>query len=331
MTMSIVENVTTNFEERAGLRRVANVIRNFALPILIVLVFVVASFTVTDFFKFETIRAILLATSITGIIAVGMTAITLSGNLFSLGVTATAVFSGVIYVWVGQATGSMYVAALVAIVAALVVGIIQGVIVGLGLNAVIVTLAAGSIIYGTIAILTKGEAVQAQSVDLSGFATFQIFGLPLPIIVFILFTALAWLLTEHTLIGRRVHLLGANKNTARNSGISPMGTTVWAFVAFSLAIGIAAVLQVSQTSQIQADNLSGLTMDVVAAVLIGGTAVTGGDGSPIRSAIGALFIATTTQVMVLAGVPEATRYFVLGAVVVALVVVLHILRKAGSR
>ena len=110
-----------------------------------------------------------------------------------------------------------------------------------------------------------------------------------------------------------------------------MGTTIWAFVAFSLGIGIAAVLQVSQTSQIQADNLSGLTMEVVAAVLIGGTAVTGGDGSPIRSAIGALFIATTTQVMVLAGVPEATRYFVLGVVVVALVVVLHILRKAGSR
>ena len=331
MTMSTVENVTTNFEERAGFRRVINIIRNFALPILIVLVFVVASFTVTDFFKFETIRAILLATSITGIIAVGMTAITLSGNLFSLGVTATTVFSGVIYVWVGQASGSMYVAALVAIVAALVVGVIQGFIVGLGLNTVIVTLAAGSIIYGAIAILTKGEVVQAEGVALEGFATFQVFGVPLPIIVFVLFTAVAWFLTEHTLIGRRIQLLGANKNTARNSGISVMGTTIWAFVAFSLAIGVAAVLQVSQMHQVQADNLPGLTMDVVAAVLIGGTAVTGGDGSPIRSAIGALFIATTTQVMVLADVPEATRYFVLGAVVVALVIVLHILRKAGSR
>jgi ribose/xylose/arabinose/galactoside ABC-type transport system permease subunit len=329
--MSTVENVTTNFEERAGFRRVINIIRNFALPILIVLVFVVASFTVTDFFKFETIRAILLATSITGIIAVGMTAITLSGNLFSLGVTATTVFSGVIYVWVGQASGSMYVAALVAIVAALVVGVIQGFIVGLGLNTVIVTLAAGSIIYGAIAILTKGEVVQAEGVALEGFATFQVFGVPLPIIVFVLFTAVAWFLTEHTLIGRRIQLLGANKNTARNSGISVMGTTIWAFVAFSLAIGVAAVLQVSQMHQVQADNLPGLTMDVVAAVLIGGTAVTGGDGSPIRSAIGALFIATTTQVMVLADVPEATRYFVLGAVVVALVIVLHILRKAGSR
>lgn len=325
------ERITIGFQKRAGVQKTTNTIRNWALPILILLVFLIASATVPQFFKFETIRAIMLATSITGIIAVGMTAITLSGNLFSLGVTASTVFSGVVYIWVGAATGSMYVAALVAILAAVVLGVVQGFIVGLGLNTVIVTLAAGSIIYGVTAILTKGEVVQAPNTSLEGFATFPVFGVPLPIVVFILFTALAWFLTEHTLIGRNVHLLGSNKNTARNSGISPMGTTIWAFIAFSLGIGIAAVLQASQMHQIQADNLPGLTMDVVAAVLVGGTAVTGGDGSPIKSAIGALFIATITQVMVLLSIPQGPRYFVLGLVVVALVVVLHLLRKAGTR
>lgn len=329
--MTTIEKVAVGFQNRAGTRKTTKNIRNWALPLLILLVFVVASAFVPEFFKFETIRAILLATSITGIIAVGMTAITLSGNLFSLGVTASTVFSGVIYIWVGHATGSMYIAAFVAILAAVVLGLIQGFIVGLGLNTVIVTLAAGSIIYGVTAILTKGEVVQAETASLEGFATFQLLGIPLPIYIFILFTALAWFLTEHTLIGRNVHLLGANRNTARNSGISTMGTTIWAFTAFSLGIGIAAVLQASQMHQIQADNLPGLTMDVVAAVLVGGTAVTGGDGSPVKSAIGALFIATITQVMVLVGVPQGQRYFVLGLVVVALVVVLHLLRKAGTR
>ncbi len=329
--MTTTEKISIRFQDLSSVRRRTDAVRNWALPILIVLVFVVASATVPEFFKFETIRSILLLTSITGIVAVGMTAVTLSGNLFSLGVTSSAVFSGVIYVWVGQATGSMYAAAAVAIVAAVVIGLVQGFIVGLGLNTVIVTLAFGSIIYGLIAILTKGEVVQAQGVNLEGFATFQIFGIPLPIYIFVVFTALAWFLTEHTLIGRNVHLLGSNKNTARNSGISPMGTTIWAFTAFSLSIGIAAVLQTSQMHQIQADNLPGLTMDVVAAVLVGGTAVTGGDGSPVKSAIGALFIATITQVMVLMSIPEGQRYFVLGVIVVALVVVLHLLRKAGTR
>jgi len=329
--MTITEKISLRLQDQSGLRRRTDTIRTWALPILIVLVFVLASAFVPEFFKFETIRSILLLTSITGIVAVGMTAITLSGNLFSLGVTASAVFSGVIYIWVGQGTGNMFIAAAVAIVAAVVIGLIQGFIVGLGLNTVIVTLAAGSIIYGLTAILTKGEVVQAQGVSLEGFGTFQIFGIPLPIYIFVIFTAVAWFLTEHTLIGRNVHLLGSNKNTARSSGISPMGTTIWAFTAFSLSIGIAAVLQASQMHQIQADNLPGLTMDVVAAVLVGGTAVTGGDGSPIKSAIGALFIATITQVMVLMSIPEGQRYFVLGVVVVALVVVLHLLRKAGTR
>jgi ribose transport system permease protein len=334
MTMTTntpTSTISTAFQERAGFRRTVNTIRTYALPILIVLVYIVASIFVPQFLTFETIRAILLATSITGIIAAGMTAITLSGNLFSLGVTASVVFSGVIYIWTASATGNIFVGAFAAIVAAIAIGLGQGFIVGLGLNPVVVTLAAGAIIYGATAIITGGEVVAAASNDLGRFATFAVAGIPLPVIVLILFTAAAWFLTERTRVGRNLHLLGANQSTARNSGISPMGTTVWAFLIFSIGIGVAAVLQVSQTLQVQADNFPELTMDVVAAVLVGGTAVTGGDGSPVKSVIGALFIATINQIMVLAGIPQGTRYFVLGVVVVVLVVTLHLLRKAGSR
>jgi ribose/xylose/arabinose/galactoside ABC-type transport system permease subunit len=321
----------TVFQERAGLRRTLDAIRTSALPILIVLVFVAASITVPQFFTFETIRAILLATSVTGIIAAGMTAITLSGNLFSLGVTASVVLSGVVYLWIGSLTGNIWVAAFAAILTAVIVGLAQGYIVGLGLNPVVVTLGAGAVIYGATAIVTGGEVVAAASNSLGVFATFAVFGVPLPVIVLIVFTAVAWYLTEHTVIGRNLHLLGSNKNTARNSGISPMGVTIWAFLAFSVGIGVAAVLQVSQTLQVQADNFGELTMNVVAAVLVGGTAVTGGDGSPVKSVIGALFIATITQIMVLIGIPQGVRYFVLGVVVVGLVILLHLLRKASSR
>lgn len=328
--MSITQTAPVRVDTRTvRTRAAADGVRAWALPILIVGVYVIASLLVPRFFTIETIRAILLATSITGILAAGMTALTLSGNLFSLGVTASTVFSGVVYLWVGGATGSIFVGAAAAIAAALALGLIQGYIVGLGLNPVVVTLAAGAIIYGATAILTRGEVVAATSNDLGVFATFSIWGVPLPVIVLIVFTAVAWFLTEHTLIGRNVHLLGANRHTARNSGISPMATTIWAFLAFSVGIGVAAVLQVAQTLQVQADNFPELTMNVVAAVLIGGTAVTGGDGSPVRSVIGALFIATITQIMVLIGIPQGTRYFVLGVVVVALVVTLHLLRKAS--
>lgn len=329
--MTAIPGAAIGFQERAGFRQTMNWIRNSALPILIALVYVGASISVPEFFTFETIRAILLATAITGIMAAGMTAITLSGNLFSLGVTPSVVFSGVLYLWTANATGNVVVAALAAIVAAVALGLLQGLIVGLGLNPVVVTLGAGAVVYGATAMLTGGEVVAAESRGTGRFATFAVVGIPFPVIVLVVFTAVAWFLTERTTIGRDVHLVGWNREAAKNSGITYMGTAIAAFAIFSVGIGVAAVLQVSQTLQVQADNFSDLTMNVVAAVLIGGTAVTGGDGSPVKSVIGALFIATTTQIMVLVGVEQGTRYFVLGVVVVVLVVTLHLLRRAGSR
>jgi ribose transport system permease protein len=330
-TTPTTTTTSTVFQERAGFRQAMNRVRNASLPLLIIAVYIIASIAVPQFLTFETIRAILLATSVTGIIAAGMTAITLSGNLFSLGVTASVVLSAVVYLTVGSSTGNIYLGALAAILTALVLGLGQGYIVGLGLNPVVVTLAAGAIIYGATAIVTGGEVVAARSNSLGVFATFAVLGIPLPVIVLIVFTAVAWFLTDYTRIGRNIRLLGSNKQTARNSGISPMGSTIWAFLAFSVGIGVAAVLQAAQTLQVQADNFPELTMNVVAAVLVGGTAVTGGDGSPVRSVIGALFIATITQIMVLVGIPQGTRYFALGVVVVALVIILHLLRKASSR
>ena len=226
--MTTIQGSAIGFQERAGFRRTMNQIRNSSLPILIALVFIVASISVPQFLTFETIRAILLATSITGIIAAGMTALTLSGNLFSLGVTSSVVLSGVIYLWTANATGSIVIGAFAAVFTALVVGLGQGFIVGLGLNPVVVTLGAGAIIYGSTAMLTGGEVVAADSRGTGQFATFAVAGIPFPVLVLIAFTAVAWFLTERTTIGRDVHLVGWNRDTAKNSGVSFMGTTIWA-------------------------------------------------------------------------------------------------------
>lgn len=330
--MSTTETMSVGYQNRAGTRKSVNFLRNWALPILVVLLFAISALFVPKFSELTTIRAIFLQTALIGICAVGMTALTLSGNLFSLGVTPTVILGAMVYVWVGEASKSMWVGAVATIAVVVVTGIIQGFVVSLSLNAVIVTLAFGSVIYGVTALVTKGALVEpSEKIDLAGFATFAIFGIPLPIIVFVVFTAIAWFLTQHTLIGRNIFLLGANKSAAETSGISPRATTVWAFILMSFGFGIAAVLASAQIHSVQADQLPALTLDTVAAVLVGGCAVSGGDGSPIKSAIGALFIATVAQIMVLLSVPDGLKQLVLGIVVVALVVILHVLRKAGTR
>ncbi len=311
--------------------KAVHAITTWALPAMLLLVCVVAAIAVPGFASFANIRAILINTAVVGIIAVAMTAITISGNFFSLGVAQTTVLAGILFLTFSGLSGSVLVGLVVAVVASVVLGVIQGLIVGSGLNPVITTLAVGAIVYGIVSITTAGQVVTAGSVDVTWLATWSLFGLPLPVYIFVVFTAVAWFLTEHTLIGRNVHLLGSNKATAQNSGISVRGTTIWAFVAFTLGVGLAGALNAAQLRQMQANDLATLTMDVIAAVLVGGTAVSGGEGSPLRSALGALLIVLLGNIMVLFGLETGWRVFLLGLVVVLLVTVLHVLRKAGSR
>lgn len=260
-----------------------------------------------------------------------MTAITLTGNLFSLGVGSTVVLSGIVFLAVAKATGSVLLAVLVALAASLLLGLAQALIVGAGLNPVITTLAFGAIVYGCVAVGTGGEVVTAGSVPVTWLATTSVLGLPLPVVIFIVLTALVSFLSGRTVVGRRLRLLGENRATAVTSGISAMTGTVVAFASLSVGAAVAGVLSAAQLRQMQANDLPNLTLDVIAAVLVGGAAINGGEASAVRTALGALLIVILGNVMLLQGLSPGERLFGVGAVVVVLVVLLHLLRKAGSR
>jgi ribose transport system permease protein len=309
----------------------ARLVSAYAMPILIVGVLVVASVTTRGFAEAANFRAILISTAITGIAAVGMTAITLTGNLFSLGVGPTVILSGIVFLAVAGSTGSVLVALAVTLATSLLLGFVQAVIVGAGLNPVITTLAFGAIVYGCVAVGTGGEVVTAGSVQITWLATTSVLGLPLPVVVFIVLTVLVSLLSERTVTGRRMRLLGENRAAATTSGISVMTATVVAFASLSVGAALAGVLSAAQLRQMQANDLPNLTMDIIAAVLVGGAAINGGEASAVRSALGALLIVVLGNVMLLQGLSPGERLFGVGVVVVVLVVLLHVLRKAGAR
>lgn len=309
----------------------ARAVADYAMPLMIVGVLVVASVTTRGFAETANFRAILINTAITGIAAVGMTAITLTGNLFSLGVGSTVVLSGVVFLAVAGSTGSVLLALGVTLATSLVLGLVQAVIVGSGLNPVITTLAFGAIIYGCIAVGTGGEVVTAGSVQITWLATADVLGLPLPVIVFIALTIVVSLLSDRTVTGRRMRLLGENRAAAMTSGISVMTGTAVAFASMSVGAALAGVLSAAQLRQMQANDLPNLTMDIIAAVLVGGAAINGGEASAVRSALGALLIVILGNVMLLQGLTPGARLFGVGVVVVVLVVLLHVLRKAGAR
>jgi ribose/xylose/arabinose/galactoside ABC-type transport system permease subunit len=323
MTSTAPETRTTPVQVIPPKRSTLHFISTWALPILLLVIVILAALTTPRFLSFDNIRAILINTSIVGIVAVGMTPVTLSGNFFSLGATQSTVLAAVLFLSVGNVTGSVLLGALAAAVVLCLVAA--------GLNPIITTLAVGTVIFGLVTLFTGGQVIVPEGINISWLALSNFLGLPLPVYIFVVYLLINWLIMEYTVVGRRILLMGANRRTALNSGISVRRTTTWAYLFMSIGIAIAGILSAAQLRQIQSNDLSTLTMDVIAAVLVGGSAIAGGEGSPLRSALGALLIVVLSNVMLLLGLPTGVRLLGVGLLVVIVVSVLHVLRKVTAR
>ncbi|HSI79139.1 MAG TPA: ABC transporter permease [Solirubrobacterales bacterium] len=301
-----------------------------ALVVGAVVVAVAVAVAITpNFLSVDNVRAILRNAAIVGIVAVAMTPITLSGNFISLGTQQSAMAAMVLFialVGTGWAPAAAIAVVLVALVA---VGVIQGLVVAAGLNPVITTLAAGAIIFGVVADATDGQIVRVGEHAVS-WGNSTIAGVPLEVLVFLLFTIAVGTFMTKSVSGREMILAGANRETAEVSGISFRRVTIGAFVIFSIGLAIAGVLTGAGFGEATIQSLSTLTIDSLAAILVGGTAITGGYGSPWRSAGGAVLIAVISNVMVLNDFSTGGRLAVQGAVVVVVVILLELLRRRGE-
>jgi ribose transport system permease protein len=301
----------------------------FPMAIIAVVVLVVIGLAVAvtpNFLSVDNVRAILRNASIVGIVAVAMTPITISGNFVSLGAQQSAMAASVGFVAL-VGSGLSPALAIVLMVAALVlVGVLQGLVVAAGLNPVITTLAVGAIIFGVVADATNGGIVGVKDHPIS-WGDSTVAGIPLEVLVFAVFAAAVWVFMDKTVTGRETMLAGANKDTADVSGIAFRRVTVVAFVIFSIGLAIAGVLNGAGFGQATINSFGTLSIDVIAAILVGGTAIQGGYGSPLRSAAGAVLIAVISNIMVLNDFSTGGRLSVQGAVVVAVVILLEFLRR----
>lgn len=286
---------------------------------------VVAAIT-PDFLTAANFEAILRNTAIVGIVAVAMTPITLSGNFVSLGISQSAMAAMIGFVFLIREGWSQPLAMLVVVVGLVVIGVAQGAIVSAGLNPVLTTLAAGAIIFGIAAELTDGRLISMGG-NRVAWGDDEVLGIPLEVLVFAIVTAVVTLLVSKTVIGRQTTLTGANPEAASISGISFRAVTIVAFAIFSVGLAIAGILNAAGFGQGEINSLSSLTIDSIAALLVGGVAIAGGEGSPLRSAGGALLIAVISNIMILNDFSTGGRLAVQGGVVVVVVILLELLRR----
>lgn len=328
--MSVVTDPTTAARPAAVpvRQRLGQAAARYALPLLLLVLLLGASVTTSGFLTFDNLRAVLITTAITGIAAVGMTTVTLSGNLFSLGTGQSAMLASTVFATLAIA-GSPLGGAVLALLLLVTLGLAQSVVIAAGLNPVVTTLAFGTVIFGAVSGITGGAVLSVPS-GLGWIAGADLLRIPLPVWVFLVFTVAVQLLVDRTGPGRRMVLVGANRRSAVMSGVSVRSATAWAFGVLSVALTVAGVVSASQLGQVTPNNLSTLTLDAVAAVLVGGAAVAGGRGSAAGSALGALIIVVLSNVMLLQGFSTGARVLGAGVLVVLVVATLHLLRR-GER
>lgn len=313
--------------EEAGSR--AHLVMPVVVGAAALLLALVGAVTTPAFVTGENVLNILRAAALVGIVALGMTFVTMSGNYFSLSVQQTAAFSAIGFAAAMSWGWPLPVAVLAVLALAALIGVLQGGIIAAGMNPIITTLGAGAALFGLAATLTDNRTVRVGSTAAEFLGRGQILGIPTQSWAFVLLTIVAALVLARTRFGRTVILVGANAPAATATGLNRAFVALTVFTVSSLGAGIAGVFLAAQIGQGIVNQFETLNIDAIAAVLVGGTAVSGGDGSVLRTAAGTLFIAILTNLMLLRGYPFGLRILLQGVAVIIGVVAYALLRSRG--
>ena len=296
--------------------------RRIVIGIRIVTIAAIAVFALTTpgFTSPISINALLNAISFIGCVAVGMTFITLTGNIMSLCLGATLSASALIFL------ASLSAGILPAFVLALAFGIIvtaaQGLLVGyFRANPILVSIAGLSLLIGGADLATGGQRIYPGGEGLQVFKG-RIAGIPVEALYFFATVVIGQFVLSFTRIGRVMTMVGSNARAATAAGINTATAITWAYVMAGACAAVSGVLLAARYGSGDMELGTGYDYTAIAAVLVGGTAIQGGSGSVVRTLIGVTVIAVIEVVLLLRGFSQQLQYLITGLIVLA-VIMLH--------
>lgn len=301
----------------------------------LIVLFVVFSVASPNFFQFSNIVGILLATAVNGVLALGVTFIIVTGGIdLSVGtvMTLSAVMAGVFITFWGLPVP-------LGVLAGLITGGLCGLANGLIITRMkippfIATLGMMMIARG-LALVISGltpiyfnDAPAFTNIAMGSVLGAVIPGFEIPNAVLILFLAaiIAGLILSKTVLGRYTFALGSNEEATRLSGVNVAAWKTAVYGLGGLFSGLAGVLIAARLNSAQPSLGAGYELDAIAAVVIGGTSLSGGEGTILGTIIGAFIISTLTNGLRILSVPQEWQIVITGVIVIT-AVYLDILRR----
>ncbi|MFC3687524.1 ABC transporter permease [Aquipuribacter hungaricus] len=303
--------------------------RQGALVVLVALC-VVASVQFDSFATGANLTSIAVQSSFLAVVALGMTFVIMTGGI-DLSVGSVFALGGVLAAWASQ-FGTLAAVA-VPLLACGLIGLVQGLIIARGgLEPFIVTLAGLLFARGVLLLVTDGGTTTYRVPAESAFrqlAQGSVLGIPLPIVVVVVLYALGTLVLHRTSFGPTVLAIGGQQDAAELMGLPVARTKVVTYVASGLLAGFAGVMIASYTSSGVTVIGVGFELTAIAAVVLGGTLLTGGAGTVVGTLVGVLLLQVIANIINQVGsLPSAWQAVVQGSILLVVVVAQRYLTRA---
>jgi ribose/xylose/arabinose/galactoside ABC-type transport system permease subunit len=269
-----------------------------------------------------TMVSFLTSISFVGCVAVGMTLITISGNIMSFSLGATVASSAAIYIAAANAGGVAAGIACALAGGALISGL-QGAIIGfLRANAIIISIATAVFIYGIVQPLTAGtSSLYATAPIPDRILNASLLGVPIEFVVLLAAMVVGQFLLAMTAFGRRLYMVGDSADAARAAGIAVGGTVTAAYLWAGLFSSLAGAMLAMRYSRATMEFGLGFDYSAIAAVLVGGTSIAGGQGNLVRTFAGVVVVGLVELVLLLHGFRKEWQYLITGIIVLAVIMV----------
>lgn len=312
------------------LEKIKNQKIGFWIVVIVIGVIIALGIAVPNFLSIRNILNIFITASTNGLMAIGLTLVMITSgiDLSSPSVMALSAIFGCIAM---RATGNTFLGVIVMLAVGVVFGIANGISVSkLRMIPMIVTLAISTIVSGISNWVTDARSVSGLPEIFSDIFKYKLFDtIPVQAIILVAATILMQVILSKTIFGRSLFAIGTNEKAAEVVGINTRKVIFSVYVIAGLFCGVAAILAAAKNSAAGPSlGPQSLFMDVVCAVVLGGTSVSGGKGSVVGTFVGCLFIAAISNVMNLLGIEYFITYIIKGAIII-LITFLDVVRNSG--
>lgn len=318
----------------------------FLVGLLVVLSAAITSVN-PSFLSFENLTDLLKSFTMLGIFSLGMFMVIVSGG-FDISFTAIAqsaqyaVVALLLYKW--QAIGNIYVAIFLCVLFGLILGLVNGAIIHFfKIPPIMVTIATQNLYYGIMYVITRGDLIHDIPQYYREFSYARIiefhkadgtpYGLTWITFLWIALGVAVALFLKYTRLGRSIFALGGNRISAERIGFNVGLTTLFVYGAMGAIAGFAAVVDVSIAGSVIPNSIVGKELQIIAAVILGGAAITGGKGSIQGTFLGVLLFAVLTNSLTLLKIPSYYYKVFTGLIILVAIIgnAMQIKRQEGKK